>query len=243
MRKNHHSPGSRAAGRSIYVPARAVRSQRQERPGPRGYRRLLAWMALLVLALAALPWARAAGDLDLVRQRIAQVPVLRGDFEQEKRIGGFKNPLRSQGSFLLARDKGVVWTTAKPFPSELVLSRDRILSRQRDGSTRTEMDARQQPALRSVNLMMFALMSGDLDALSSRFEIQVQAQAQDGWRITLRPRPGALARAFESIVLDGDRYVRQVDIAEANGDRTRIRFLALREAPANLSADEAKRFE
>jgi hypothetical protein len=105
------------------------------------------------------------------------------------------------------------------------------------------MDARQQPALRSVNLMMFALMSGDVEALSSRFDIQVQAQGKDGWRINLRPKPGALARSFESIVLNGDRYVRQVEIAEANGDRTQLKFLNFRESPVQLSADEAKRFD
>jgi hypothetical protein len=224
-----HSPGP---GRSAYVPAKAVGSERGDR---RGLLRVFAWVTLL---------ARAHGDdLALVRQRVAQVPVLRGQFEQQKRISGFKNPLRSQGSFLLARDQGVVWTTAKPFPSEVVLTRDRILSRQRDGSARTEMDARQQPALRSVNLMMFALMSGDVAALSSRFDIRVQAQGQDGWQMTLRPKPGALARSFASIALTGDRYVRDVEIVEANGDRTQLRFLDLREAPARLSADEAKRFD
>lgn len=232
-----HSPGQ---GRSVYIPAKATGRDRRDSGG---LRRVLAWVVLLSLALAALPWARAADDLTLVRQRVAQVPVLRGDFEQEKQISGFKNPLRSQGSFLLARDKGVVWTTAKPFPSELVLTRDRILSRQRDGSTRTEMDARQQPALRSVNLMMFALMSGDVEALSSRFDIQVQARGEDGWQMTLRPKPGALARSFASIVLNGDRYVREVQIVEAGGDRTRLEFLNFREAPARLSVDEAKRFD
>lgn len=237
---------SHGQGRSVYVPAKAMGPERnspRDRRDSGRLRRVLAWVALLSLALAALPWARAADDLTLVRQRVAQVPVLRGDFEQEKRISGFKNPLRSQGNFLLARDKGVVWTTAKPFPSEVVLTRDRILSRQRDGSTRTEMDARQQPALRSVNLMMFALMSGDIETLSSRFDIQVQAQGKDGWRINLRPKPGALARSFESIVLNGDRYVRQVEIAEANGDRTQLKFLNFRESPVQLSADEAKRFD
>lgn len=232
--------GPRGQGRSVHVPAKAMGAQRR---GSARWQRALAWVLVLSLALAALPWARAADDLALVRQRVAQLPVLRGDFEQEKRISGFKNPLRSQGSFLLARDQGVVWSTAKPFASEVVLTRDRILSRQRDGSRRTEMDARQQPALRSVNLMMFALMSGDVEALSSRFDIGVQAQAGDGWRMTLRPKPGAPARSFESIVLSGDRYVRQVEMTEANGDLTRLTFLNFRESPARLSADEAKRFD
>ena len=139
------------------------------------------WSKFLLLPLLALagwagmPTARAADDLAMVQQRVAQVEVLRGRFEQEKRITGFKNPLRSQWRFVVSRQQGVIWTTDKPFPSEVVITRDRILSRQRDGSQRVEVDGREQPALRSVNAMMFALVSGDVGALSARFETQVQA--------------------------------------------------------------------
>lgn len=200
------------------------------------------WMVLAALSAKALPLA-AADDLSLVSQRVAQVQTLRGGFEQEKRITGFKNPLRSQGRFLLARDKGVVWTTLKPFPSEVVITRDRILSRQRDGSQRVEVDGREQPALRSVNAMMFALVSGDVAALSSRFETRVQALPDNGWRLSLKPRSAALAQSFARIVLSGDRYVREVEIEEGNGDRTHLRFSDLQAAPAALTADEARRFD
>jgi len=204
------------------------------------------WLQTIVLTsllLGLAPAARAADDLSLVQQRVAQVEVLRGGFEQEKRIAGFKNPLRSQGSFLVARGKGVVWTTLKPFPSEVVITGDRILSRQRDGSTRVEVDGREQPALRSVNAMMFALVSGDVAALSSRFDTQVQARAGNAWTLALTPKSAALAKAFRRITLDGDRYVREVDIEEANGDHTHLRFVDLSQTPAQLSADEARRFD
>jgi len=207
------------------------------------------WSSFLlssVLALAAITWlppARAADDLAVVKQRVAQVEVLRGRFDQEKRITGFRNPLRSQGRFVVSRQQGVIWTTEKPFPSEVVITRDRILSRQRDGSQRVEVDGREQPALRSVNAMMFALVSGDVGALSSRFDTQAQALPDNGWRLSLKPRSAALAKAFARIVLSGDRYVREVRIEEANGDSTQLRFSELKDAPASLSADEARRFD
>jgi hypothetical protein len=37
--------------------------------------------------------------------------------------------------------------------------------------------------------------------------------------------------------------VREVDIEEANGDHTHLRFIDLSQAPAQLSADEARRFD
>ncbi len=201
-------------------------------------------MSVLVLAVAGvvgLP-AAAADPLAQVRAQVAQVPVLRGEFAQEKQVAGFKNPLRSNGRFLLARDKGVLWTTTAPFPSEIVITQDRILSRQRDGSRRVEVDGKQQPGLRSVNAMMFALMSGDMKALTSTFDVKEEAAA-GGWKMTLVPRSRQLAQAFTSVRLSGDRYVREVELREANGDLTRLRFSGMSEAPATLSRDEAARFE
>jgi hypothetical protein len=212
------------------------------------------WVAALWLAsaLAAAQSARApapapaprqADVLAQLQQRIAQVPVLRGGFVQEKQLQGFKHPLASQGKLLVASAHGVVWSTLKPFPSELVLTRDRILTRQADGRSRVEVDARTQPALRSVNAMLFALMSGDVQALTARFDAQPTLLPGNGWRLLLTPRPGALAQAFSRITLEGDRYVRSVLIEERNGDRTRLRFSDLSDLPAQLSADEARRFD
>ncbi len=196
---------------------------------------------VLVLMPAPLVFAGDAA-VDAITASVARPQVLRGQFTQEKQVSGFKNPLRSQGQFLVAREHGVVWTTLRPFPSEVVITADRILSRQRDGSTRVELDARQQPAMRSVNAIMFALISGDVQSLSSQFTIKAEREGQ-GWRLLLTPRSAMLAKAFQSLSLQGDRYVRQVEIVEANQDRTRIQFSGLSEAPATLSTDEARRFD
>ncbi|TQM12171.1 outer membrane lipoprotein-sorting protein [Pseudoxanthomonas sp. 3HH-4] len=203
---------------------------------------LSAFLLAVAVGGSILP-ASAADPLAQVQGQVAQVPLLRGEFTQEKQVAGFRNPLRSSGRFLLARDKGVVWTTTAPFPSEIVITRDRILSRQRDGSRRVEVDARQQPGLRSVNAMMFALMSGDMKALTSTFEVKAEPAAGKGWRMTLVPRSRQLAQAFTSVRLSGDRYVREVELREANGDVTQLRFSGMNETPASLSRDEATRFE
>ena len=186
---------------------------------------------------------RQGDALAQLQQRIAQVPVLRGEFVQEKQLQGFKHPLVSKGKLLVASAHGVVWVTQTPFPSELVLTRDRILTRQADGRSRVEVDARTQPALRSVNAMLFALMSGDVQALTARFNSQPVLLPAGSWRLLLTPKPGALAQAFLQITLKGDRYVRTVLIEERNGDRTRLQFSGLSETPAQLSSDEAHRFD
>lgn len=201
--------------------------------------RLLALTMLLAVANTALA---TDPDVEAITRDVARPAVLRGAFNQEKQVAGFRNPLRSQGTFVVARERGVIWSTLEPFPSELVITAERILSRQRDGSTRVELDAREQPAMRSVNAILFALMSGDVQALSSQFTVQARRDGNT-WILALAPKSPMLAKAFTSLELRGDRYVRQVTIVEASNDRTLITFSGLRETPAVLSADEAARLE
>lgn len=204
--------------------------------------RFLRTLCVLVMLAMVAP-ALAATDVEAVKQRVAKVNVLRGEFSQEKQVAGFKNPLRSQGRFVLAQDHGVIWTTLKPFPSEVVVTRDRILSRQSDGSSRVELDGRQQPAMRSVNAIMFALMSGDAQALSAQFTVKVEVLPGNAWKMQLTPRSAMLGKVFAQLTLSGDRYVREVQINEANQDVTRIQFAGMSDTPATLSTDEGRRFE
>ena len=206
-------------------------------------------VSLLLLGFVVSPVHAGAANssapdpLAQVRTQVAQVPLLRGGFSQEKEVAGFRNPLRSSGRFVLARENGVIWTTVAPFPSEIVITRDRIVSRLRDGSSRVEVDGRQQPGLRTVNAMMFALMSGDMKALTTTFDVKSEPAGGKGWRMVLSPRSRQLAQAFTSVRLAGDRYVREVELREANGDVTRIRFDGMSETPATLTREEAGLFD
>ncbi|MFA5589279.1 MAG: outer membrane lipoprotein carrier protein LolA [Lysobacteraceae bacterium] len=186
--------------------------------------------------------AQERADFDAVAARVEQAEVLRGDFSQEKHVEGFRNPLRSSGRFLLANGRGVLWETLAPFPGEMVITRERIASRQPDGSQRIEVDASRQPGLAAVNSTLFALMSGDVAALSARFEGEAQLLPEGRWRLELVPRPGPLAQAFSTLSIEGGRFVEQVELLDTQGDRTRIVFSALATGPA-LEAGEAARLD
>jgi len=195
------------------------------------------------LASATLPAFAAGNDvLAQVRQRLADAPVLKGAFEQRKTVKGFRNPLVSRGDFLVARDRGVVWATREPFASQLIVTRDRLLSKQADGSVNTRVDAAHEPGIRAVNEMLFALMAADLTALSARFEIDGALSGKDGWRLALKPREAALAQWVTRIELEGDRFVRKVRFTEAGGDSSEI-VLSGHTTAATLTRDDATRFD
>ena len=200
------------------------------------------WRALLLVfaLLSALALPAHAKDGDGVRARLAKPAVLRGQFEQQKQLQGFRNPLKSSGDFLLLRDRGIAWNTRLPFASSTRLTRRKLLATMPDGSTQVLVDASSSPAMAAVNALLMALVAGDLDALARRFTLKEAVRPDGGWSLILQPRDVALKQAFTRIVLDGDRYVRGVEIVEPAGDTTRIRFNGLREAPPATRQEAAQ---
>jgi outer membrane lipoprotein-sorting protein len=196
-------------------------------------------LVLLLLLAATLDAAAAATQpLEQVRAQLQSHAVVRGQFVQRKQLAGFTRPLESAGSFLLWREHGVVWNTARPFASSIVITRDAVRVAQGGKPYTLQSDAAREPALRIVNEILFAVLAGDVTRLEQRFEIAAQAPGSS-WTLRLTPREAAVKRAFTSIGVDGDSFVRGVQLQEANGDRTTITFDALSTATAP-TADETR---
>lgn len=198
----------------------------------------------LVGALLA-PMAFAAAPPNLlrdVRQRLVNEPVVRGAFEQRKTVKGFRNPLVSSGEFVVARQRGVLWRTQQPFASSLVVTRDKVIARQADGTVARRLSANEEPAVRTLSETLFAVMSADLSLLAQRFEIDGELVGADGWKLVLAPRDAALARWVQRVELEGDRFLRVVRMQEGGGDQTQIR-MSRHATSAALAADEEAQFE
>lgn len=194
----------------------------------------------LFLCLAGL--LTHAADLTAnVRERLLRPAVLRGEFEQSKQVAGFKKPLLSKGNFLVARDQGVLWRTREPFASVLKLTRDEIVATQ-DGQIAFRLTASKEPTVRVINGLLFSLLNGDVNGLAEHFLINGEVHGKE-WQLILTPKQAALAKIMRKIALNGDSYVRHIDIAEANGDQTVINFSSQNSEPAKLSADEVAQFE
>lgn len=196
---------------------------------------LAGWSAAGVPALAQ----PASGLLAEVGKRLGNAAVLRGEFEQTKTIRGFKRPLVSRGTFVMARGQGVQWITTQPFASTLVITRDRLLTLGDNGVSR-QTDARAESGLRAVNEMLLALLAGDVQVLGARFQSEGALLGTQGWRLVLTPRDSVLAGFITRIELQGDQYVNLAILHEASGDESRIRFF--NHATSALSPSEAGRF-
>jgi hypothetical protein len=201
---------------------------------------------LLGAASLSIAIARAAEPvpplLQQVRERLGADPVVRGAFEQRKTIKGFRNPLVSTGTFVVARQRGVLWRTQAPFASTLIVTADRLLVRQADGSVMRRLSAGEEPAVRALGETLLGVMAADLAVLAQRFRIEGELVGREAWRLQLTARDPAMSRWVQHVELEGDRFLRLVRLAEGSGDLTQIRLTghATDQGP---SAEEGSQFE
>lgn len=192
-----------------------------------------------IFALVVAPVA-AGGPLEKIQSMLAKPQVLCGRFDQKKELIGLKKPLNSSGRFCVVPDKGVLWRNLQPFPHTVRLTRDEIVQLHGDRVT-TRFDAKQEPTVRMITKIFFALLAGDFGQLEKLFEIHGRIHG-DGWNAALKPRDAALANAIGNVTLDGAAYVKNITITEANGDRTTILFSAIQTGYAAMGEDEAASF-
>jgi hypothetical protein len=201
-------------------------------------------MKRMIVTLAATAWCAvavaAAAPVAKIQAMLAKPSVLCGRFDQTKTLAGMKKPLLSEGRFCVVAGKGVLWRTLKPFPNTLRLTRDEIVQFQGE-RVAMRLEAKQEPTVRMINSVLFSLLSGDLGQLETLFVVDGSADGA-GWKVSLKAREPALAKAIGTIVLDGSAYVKHIQIDEAGGDRTAIVFSDIKTGEAAMNAEEAALF-
>jgi outer membrane lipoprotein-sorting protein len=195
---------------------------------------------LLAAACLFAQTAHAAAPVAKIQAMLAKPEQLCGRFEQTKQLAGMKKPLASSGRFCVVAGKGVLWRTLKPFASTLRLTRDEIVQTQGE-RVAMRLEASREPTVRMINGVLFSLLSGDLGQLETLFEVDGSAAA-DSWKVSLKARSPALARAIGAISLDGGAYVRTIHMVEESGDRTDIVFSDIKTGPGAVLPEEAARF-
>ncbi len=198
-------------------------------------RGVLPWCAILssFVLLGATPVAK-------IQELLARPKVLCGRFDQNKQLVGLKKPVKSSGRFCVVADKGVLWRSLQPFPNTVRLTRDEIVQLQGE-RVAFRLNAKEEPTVRIINQVMFALLAGNLGELEKLFEIDGSVY-QNSWNVTLNAREPAVAKAIGKIALDGGEYVKNITIDHASGDRTSIVFSGLQSGTDAMTADEAALF-
>ncbi len=183
-------------------------------------------MLRLILASCLLTVTTIAqADADLLAEltrRSAAIEALEGSFVQTKSIAVLPVPITSTGKFSFDRKVGVLWETLEPVRNSLQISAGTI--KFEDAQGKSLLEGQGPAAGAEVIARIFSgVIAGDLAALNEYF-VATSAGSSTKWQIILVPRSPNLAAYIKKIELQGHEITEQLDIAEANGDATRIQL-------------------
>jgi len=171
--------------------------------------------------------------------RLAEHPVVRGVFEQEKTLSRLNRSLKSSGNFIIAAGFGMVWDTVKPFPSTLALGKDYLIQ-SRPGGQKTVLSAQGNETFLRMAEVISAVFSGNSQGLIDNFSIYYSGNTA-AWELGLCPRNTSIGVFAEKIIMKGDAAIKSILIYEQNGDTVQY-ILSNHNYPAELNVNEKTLF-
>jgi len=175
--------------------------------------------SLSVLALLTMSALANAFDLQQLSEQLAKPDVIHGQFIQEKHLRALPQPLISKGSFVLAKNHGLLWLLKTPLKQDYRISAKGIA--RRDGNGWQLLPNKSAGA--EQNRLFLAVLQGDSSGLQRDFELALSGDAQQ-WKLTLTPRSVLLKQVFNQINIDGSTLVQTIELLETQGDSTVLRM-------------------
>lgn len=195
-------------------------------------RRLLLYVLALCAMRPALGWAF---DLNQLRTQLSAAPVVRGKFVQEKHLRALPQPLVSRGEFVLANGRGMLWQLRSPLQQTLRITPSGIRRQLSNGAWQANADGNSRESR-----LFLDLLSGDTEGLAKNFDLQLQGTPGD-WNLLMTPNSVILRQIFTGIEIHGGAIVQDIELREAQGDRTVLRMTDAHISPS-LSVDEQRDF-
>lgn len=172
-----------------------------------------------LILLLSIPGLAHAFDLQQLSDQLAKPSVIHGNFIQEKHLRALPQPLTSKGTFVLAKDHGLLWLLKTPLQQDYRISANGIARRDANGWQLLP----NKSAGAEQNRLFLAVLQGDSSGLQRDFELQLQGEAQQ-WKLTLIPRSLLLKQVFTQINIDGGELVQKIELLETQGDSTVLRM-------------------
>lgn len=211
---------------------------------------LLGLAAMMASGLATANHNTAAvGSISELQTVLSANSIVRGEFTQTRNMEMFAQPLTSQGTFLLDKSSGLLWTQTSPFPVNLVLTDNKLSQRFADQPAKIITD-KENPMAFYFSHIFLSVFHGDTQKLQEQFSLSFEPakmQSPDEntevWTLTLKPKNAPMNAVFEAIKLQGNNDIERIELREIRGDSTVIEFSQLSHQPEVLSDAEAQQFQ
>ena len=171
---------------------------------------------------------------------LAAGQTLHGRFVEERHLKGLSSTLKSEGSFVLAPGKGLIWRMEQPIQTLTVIT-PAAIRQIINGSEVQHIDAARVPFIAHFYDMLNGSLIGDWSAMRHDFVVKSTGDRQ-AWRTVLTPlQPDdPVAGTLASIVISGGKMVDSVDINRTNGDSEHMAFLDQKVSNVPLVGEEAR---
>lgn len=213
---------------------------------------LLGLAAMMASGLATANQNTAAvGSISELQTVLSANSIVRGEFTQTRNMEMFAQPLTSQGTFLLDKSSGLLWTQTSPFPVNLVLTDNKLSQRFADQPAKIITD-KENPMAFYFSHIFLSVFHGDTQKLQEQLSLSFEPakmQSPDentgnnSWTLTLTPKSAPMNAVFEAITLQGNNDIERIELREIRGDSTVIEFSQLSHQPEVLSDAEAQQFQ
>ena len=199
------------------------------------FKKLASKLAATGFVLMFLCSSAQAFDLQQLSTQLARPQVIHGDFIQEKHLRALPKPLISTGTFVLAKDHGLLWQLKTPLQQDYRITAQGIA--RRNASEWQMLPGKSAGA--EQNRLFLAVLQGDSSGLQRDFELQLQGEASH-WQLTLIPRSVLLKQIFTRINIDGGELVQRIELQETQGDST---LLKLQNSVSNQPLSDAEQHD
>jgi outer membrane lipoprotein-sorting protein len=194
------------------------------------------FIILLVMFLPQGAWCneplakqRAANKKERIFSRIARatsgVKTIASDFLEEKHLAMLQEAVFSKGRFYFEKPDGLRWELIEPGSAGFAVQGTRAKRWRGKKGTSKVFDIHEAPGIKAFTDQVFAWVRADFEWLEQGYRISVVQE--DPVALKLVPRATSeqdYLHHLRIVFADDLSHVRMVEIHEADGDFTRIRF-------------------
>jgi outer membrane lipoprotein-sorting protein len=185
-------------------------------------------LAAVVSTLCAQRTALTKSDAARITSYITAASLgtnsIRSDFTQEKELSILSEKIISKGRFYFRKEKLLRWEYTDPFKYLIIINNDQLLVR--DESKDNRVNLQTNKVFREVNQIIMGAVRGTLLTDTKNFKASL-FDDNSSYLCILVPLNSKLKESLSEIWLwfnKNDYTVDKVDLREASGDYTRIRF-------------------
>lgn len=182
--------------------------------------------------------------LSSVCEGLSKHPNTTGDFTQIKTINANGRQLKSTGKFIIS-NQGIMWKTQKPFPSSIVITKDKMIQTAADGK-QTVMSGSDNQIFKNISDCLSSVFAGNSEDLEKNFITDFTDNGDGSWSLILTPKDATISSVMQQLQMKGtvsSSLVKMdsLEMSETSSNKIKYEF-SNQEYPKELTDDEKTNF-